>query len=392
LVDELRSGRLEQKAKDSFIAAASHDLRQPLHALGFFLGALDRHVRDTEGRYALEEAKQCTSALNSLFNSLLDLSRLDAGVVDVIVDDFDLGVILEQLQQEMAPAAKEAGVSLRVDVVSVYVHTDVILLGRIIRNLLDNALLHSRATAISILVDHYESTVSITVSDNGRGIPENEQHDIFSEYYQLENPNRDRSKGLGLGLSIVKRLSQLLEYGLTLTSSPGVGTTFVLTVPAGVRKPEGLQGSDSTAPIMFGRMVEDRLIAVIDDEENIRLGMEIMLGSFGCQVMTAGSAEELIDAVRERDELPACLIADYRLRNNETGDDAIHAVRVALEAQIPAMIITGDTSPGRVSEAVDSGFRLMHKPVEPEALLAAIQQMMAEAPAETAPPAEMPVI
>ena len=375
LIDELRSGRLESKAKDSFIAAASHDLRQPLHALGLFLGATEKHIENDAGKQALAEAKHCTAELNRLFNSLLDLSRLDAGVVEANKTEFKLDRFLALMEQEFSAAAKHAGIYFSVAHDPLIVTTDALLLNRILRNLLENAFSHSGATDVQIFCEQQGDRVRLTVADNGTGIPVSEQSDIFSEYYQLENPERDRSKGLGLGLSIVKRLCEIMDVDVSLESEVGVGTMFHLDLPAGknhttlVRSPAATLITPPQAP-------ESVLVAVIDDDANVRRGMVSILESLNFHAVAAESAVEMIRILRLRELNPDILIADYRLRKNQTGDVAIHQIRAAFGIDFPAMIITGDTSPSRVSEAANSGFELIHKPVEPAELVHCINTVL----------------
>ncbi len=376
LIDELRSGKLENKAKDSFIAAASHDLRQPLHALGLFLGATEKHIGSEAGRQALAEAKNCAAELNKLFNSLLDLSRLDAGVVEVDKVDFKMDRLLRVVDQEFSVQARLAGIALSVCGSPHPVNSDALLLNRILRNLLENAITHSGASEIQISCESKAATVRLTVADNGCGIPVEEHAHIFSEYYQLKNPERDRSKGLGLGLSIVKRLCELLNVDITLESKAGTGTKFHLDVPMG--KAYSPLKIDPVPPsAISGHSLKGALIAVIDDDASICRGMVAILESMNFDVVAAGSADLLIDECKASALTPDILLVDYRLRENQTGDMAIHRVRSALDIDFPTIVITGDTSPGRMSEAATSGFELLHKPVEPADLVERINTILA---------------
>jgi len=375
LIDELRSGKLENKAKDNFIAAASHDLRQPLHALGLFLGATEKHIENDAGRQALAEAKHCTAELNRLFNSLLDLSRLDAGVVEANKTQFKLDRLLRVMEQEFSALAKQKGMHFDVCLDLYYVNSDALLLNRILRNLLENAFTHSGATQVRILCKQNDDSIRLTVADDGAGIPVAEQSDIFSEYYQLDNPERDRSKGLGLGLSIVKRLCEILGVAVTLESAANMGTSFHLDVPAG-KSSVLLSREPAIASVKSCRVPEGTLVAIIDDDANVQRGMVSILESLGFKAIAAESALEMIRILRLRQLTPDILVADYRLRKNQTGDIAIHQVRSAFDIDFPAMIITGDTSPGRVSEAASSGFELLHKPVEPAELVQCISRLL----------------
>lgn len=376
LIEELRSGKLESKAKDSFIAAASHDLRQPLHALGLFLGATEKHIVSETGQKALDEAKHCAAELNKLFNSLLDLSRLDAGVVEIDRVDFKLDRLLRVVDQEYSARAKHNGIFLSVCSSLQNVHSDALLLNRILRNLLENAFTHSGATEIRITCESKAPFVRLTLSDNGCGIPAAEQAHVFSEYYQLKNPERDRSKGLGLGLSIVKRLCELLDVDILLESSPGKGTQFHLSLPMGAAY--SAIEHDSVAPAINRiHSPTGTLVAVIDDDSSICRGMVSVLESLHFEVIAAESADLLIEECQSSGLTPDILLVDYRLRDNQTGDAAIHRVRSAFDMDFPAIIITGDTSPARMNNAAQSGFELLHKPVEPADLVERITVLLA---------------
>lgn len=375
VVEELRSGKKEQKAKDSFLAAASHDLRQPLHALGLFVSALENKVKFPDGPIILDKIKQSTSALNSLFNSLLDISRLDAGVVEAEPQHFYIDKLFQSLTEEFGEVATERNLAFSVQHESQVACTDYVLFGRILRNLVDNAVVHTREGKVSVSCAQKNEVLIITVADTGPGIPVEEHDSIFSEYYQLNNPERDRSKGLGLGLSIVHRLSDLLDIKVSLTSKPNEGTSFDLYVPAGR---EYLVTKDDTALDTVTSQVDLRgaLILVIDDEKDVRDGMELILTQVNCSVISVESAEAAQQVIVEEDLEPSVIIADYRLREGKTGDDAIALIREELNADIPALIITGDTSPERVREATDSGTRLLHKPVSSAELIAVVESYL----------------
>lgn len=378
VVSELRSGKLESKAKDSFLAAASHDLRQPLHALGLFLGALEKHVQPA-GRSIMEKAQQSSTALTRLLSSLLDLSRLDAGVVKVIEKDFVIANLITTLEQEFQVTAQACNMKLKFSSTQDIVRTDRILLDRVLRNLIENSLTHSKGSVLTLSCTKVNNKLVVKISDNGRGIPQNKQHDIFSEYYQIGNPERDRSKGLGIGLSIVKRLSELLDLQLAFESQQNAGCTFYLYIPQGT--PLSVTKTDLPKKHLDNLSNKDTLIAFIEDELEIREGMEIMLSNQGYDIITADSASALITTMDNEQLIPDLLITDYRLRKNQTGTDAIKHVNDYLDNKIPAIIITGDTSPKRVKEATLSGFTLLHKPVEPIELIASINRLMSESQA-----------
>jgi len=368
-VDELRSGKQEQKAKDTFIAAASHDLRQPLHALGIFLNSLSNKV-NSDGQKALAGAQTCTEDLNRLFNSLLDLSRLDAGFVTVENEDFNLRKALNKLHAELSPKANGYGIHMNIvfEGSCSFAHSDPVLIERIVRNLIENAIVHSQATTIKLSYDCLPEGCKIAISDNGCGIPKNEHEAIFSEYYQLQNPERDRSKGLGIGLSIVKRLTTLLNVNLEIISDENTGTTFKILVPKSTVQTLPLYAAEPTAPIADFSYLAGTVIVVIDDDRHIREAMHMMLTKHGAIPICGETSDEVLEALAEEQLAPDFIIADYRLRNHLTGDVVITHLRAAIEAAIPALIITGDTSPDRMASLKESGFDILHKPIEAEPL------------------------
>ncbi len=356
--------------KNHFLAAASHDLRQPLHASGLLLGVLRDHVNGKEGEDLLDKITRSTEALNHLFNSLLDVSRLDAGVVEVHPRHIRMVEFSRSLESEYRLQAEEKSVSFNLECGEIVVYADPVLLDRVLSNLITNAITYTERGSVSIRC-HQQSNeyVAIQVSDTGVGIPEKESSQIFSEYYQINNPERDRSKGLGLGLAIVKRLCTLMDINIDLSSSLGQGTTFTLAVPSG---DAAKVSQDRILPDVVN--LEGVSILVIDDDRDVLEGMRKLLSAWGCKVLLAESAEQAIDVLSKSDNQPSIVFADYRLRQNRTGVEAVQTIFEELNEDIPAVIITGDTSPDRLREAKASGFRLLHKPVTPAVLRATLQQ------------------
>ena len=378
-LDELTTGDIERRAQNRFMASASHDLRQPLHALGLYLNALRRHVSTDQGQLILSNINRSTEALNQLLNSMLDLSKLDAGVVDVTWSNLSLDAIFDNLHQNFLPEANQKELALDIQYSGLYVHSDQVLLERVLGNLVANALNYTTEGSVSVRATLNGEQACISVSDTGPGIPASEQEAIFNEYYHLQNPERDRSKGLGLGLSIVKRLTRLLDVDLELSSAEGVGTSFRLTLP--LVSSSDLDNADSSAansPSVCRDTLNGLSILVIDDEQDVRDGMQTLLVQHGCDVSIADSAEQACDNIIADDWVPDLIIADYRLRDEKTGDMAIRQVREEVNMDVPAMIITGDTSPARLREATASGFPLLHKPVIAEALYTAITRLVGD--------------
>lgn len=361
-------------AKDKFLAAASHDLRQPLHAQGLYLDAIETYVHP-KGVAHLQALRRTNDALSNLFNSLLDVSRLNAGIVEVQLNHTRLFEIVQPLHEEFKTHAAEKNLSLLLDCPQLTVFTDPLLLGRILRNLLANAVRYTQQGNITLTCRATANdTVRIAVQDTGIGIPATEQVNIFDEYYQLDNPERDRSKGLGLGLAIVKKLADLLGLTLTCESHPGTGSNFAVEVP---------QGDASllyqAPPVVSAVSVAGVHVLVIDDEREILHSMAYLLKSWGCLAITAESASEALEKIAQTGLQPDLIMADYRLREGKTGAEAITAVRQFCQRAIPAMLITGDTSEERLREATASGLYLLHKPVAPSRLRTVMNQLLKQA-------------
>jgi signal transduction histidine kinase/CheY-like chemotaxis protein len=359
-------------AKSTFLAAASHDLRQPVHALGLLAGALRGVAMAPEGNLLLDQIEASTNAMDGLFTALLDISRLDAGVVEVHRRPFAVAPLLNRICRDHADEAKAKGVALVLKRCEVTVDSDPVLLERIIRNLISNAVRYTENGRIVVGCRWRGSTISIQVWDTGRGIPPDQQEKIFQEYYQLGNAERDRSKGLGLGLAIVRRITDLLDCKLTLRSQPGRGSCFEVTVPVS----RGASGPIETQLIAPSGALARGLIVVIDDESAIQRAMSSLLTGWGHDVVTGGSGDEAMQQLSSRPDRPDLVICDYRLREGENGITVIQRMRSEYNKDIPAMLITGDTAPDRLAEARASGLILLHKPVPNSKLRAAIVNLI----------------
>jgi len=369
LIEELRHEKAVADeaniAKSKFLAAASHDLRQPLHALGLFVAALNERVKQAEAGVLMVNINRSVSALEGLFNALLDISKLDAGTIEPSVRDFALAPLLSQLTAEYEPQVQAQGLSWRCNGGDVVVRSDPALLETILRNLISNAIRYTRKGYVGIECRAADEGVILAVNDSGIGIAPEHQREIFQEFVQLHNPERDRTKGLGLGLAIVDRLTRLLHHPLTLNSTQDRGSQFRLTLPRGeavAALKESMSQTDSAEPVEAGM-----LVLVIDDEAAVRDAMSVLLGDWGYETMAVASIDE---ALASLDRRPDAIIADYRLRAELTGIEAIRTLHRHYAWDIPALIVTGDTASERIVQARDSGFAFLHKPVPPAKLRA----------------------
>ena len=357
------------RAKTRFLASASHDLRQPMHTLTLFGAALMTRPLDAASADIGRHMNLALQSLASQMDGLLDISKLDAQVVPVNKQRFSLQRWLERLCQELQPQAQRKGLQLSLDCPpEAFVETDPQLLDRLLRNLLDNAIKYTAQghVSVGVVASPEGEAWCVSIADSGCGIAAAEQERIFDEYYQISNPEHDRSKGLGLGLSIVSRLAGLLDLPLSLQSKPGEGSRFSLGIGAAAA-PDLLLAKGPLARL------SQLQVLVLDDELPVRLAMQALLSAHGCTVTLAASTREaLLQSLQRRPDL---LLTDLRLG---AGDDGLIAVRSlrALLPRLPVVLISGDTAPERLREAHAAGLPLLHKPVLEEQLLQAIDSAM----------------
>jgi two-component system, sensor histidine kinase len=359
------------RSKSKFLAAASHDLRQPVHALGMFVGALARHAMNGEMRRIVDHIEDSINAMDGLFSSLLDISKLDAGVVQPQLESFQISPLLERICHEYSSTAQEKNLSLTLCRCTATVVSDQLLLERILRNLISNAIRYTDHGRILVGCRRGRS-LSVQIWDTGHGIPLSEQNRVFEEFYQVGNSERDRDKGLGLGLAIVKRLTVLLDHPVELISEVGKGSVFKLSLPtADLETYHENPSMHAAAPAFRGG-----LILVVEDDPMVREAMRSLLTSWDNEVLVAGSGAEMLERVAECATRPDLILCDYRLRGEENGIDVVDRLRAEYNEDIAAILITGDTASDRLQEARDSGFIVLNKPVARSKLRAAIGNAM----------------
>jgi len=372
---EERTRELEvaNTAKSRFLAAASHDLRQPLHALGLFLAQLRGETKGEERERLLGRIEAAVTAMNELFNALLDISRLDAGALTLNRTDFPIARLLSRIEANVAETARARGLQLRIVPSSAWVRSDFILLERILLNLASNAVRYTKSGGIVIGCRRRGATLRIDVCDTGIGIPEDQRRYIFSEFYQISGPQRsDDPGGLGLGLSIVERLGRLLSHPIEVASRVGRGSRFSVTVPIAA---PAVNAPSSLSVLSFDPL-NGKIVLVIDDDELIRDSMGGLLQNWGCRVLTARSSIAALTLLAEQGLRPDLIISDYHLANGMTGIAAVAQIRSATGATIPAFLVTGDTAAERMHDASASGFQLLHKPVAPMTLRALVSRLL----------------
>jgi CheY-like chemotaxis protein len=314
--------------------------------------------------------------MEDLFNALLDVSRLDAGIVRPRIATIALAPLMERVRVEYEPVALQKDLVLRVVHNSLFVRSDPVLLERIMRNLVANAVRYTDRGRVVLGARRTAGVVRIEVWDCGRGIPKDKHREIFQEFRQLENPQRDRRKGLGLGLAIVERLVKLLEYPLELRSQLGRGSVFAVTVPRGRR--EDFVPGEAAGQIVVDRDVANSLILIVDDEPDVRDSMLALLGKWRCEVIAAESCGQMLEKLVAIKRLPDLIVSDYRLSGGENGIDVVARLREEFNAQVPALLITGDTGLEQLREAEESGLHVLHKPLNPSRLRALIANLRRE--------------
>ena len=358
--------------KSQFFAAASHDIRQPLQAINFLVSALKSGNSKPNDDVLFERLESSVESMSDLLNSLLDVSKLDAHVIVPQPQHLSLTNLLKRLQGELTPLANSKGINLVIESDNNIVFADVILLEQVLNNLLSNAIRYTNSGSITLSVQSGSGQVMISVKDTGMGIADADQAAIFNEFHQIHNPERDQNKGLGLGLSIVKRLCALQDWPLSIDSELGVGSCFSFKVP---------EGSHAFIQVAAKVNMNNNLAAIdailIDDNEAIRFSLSNILNNWGCKIHSFESAEEACDKIKQSPSWqPNLILSDYRLRNNVSGIEAIDQVKKALDHPIEAMIITGDTAPEEISKIEHSGFTVLHKPIKPAKLRLIISKKM----------------
>jgi two-component system, sensor histidine kinase len=351
-------------AKSHFLAAASHDLRQPMQAIVLLVESLQERVADPDTRRIVKSIRSSVSAMAALLNGILDISKFDAGTVKPERSHFMVGNVLERLRNTHAEQASRRGLAFRVARSKAPVETDPVLLYRILANLVGNALRYTDRGRVLVGCRHRKEGIEIQVWDSGPGIAEPDLKLIFEEFHQLANPQRDRDQGMGLGLSIVERTAKLLGHPLTVRSRVGHGSMFAIIVPYGdpgrVRAVERPPGSD---PGSF----EGCSVLVVEDERDIRAAMTMLLESWGCAVASASDGPEALALLESHSIVPDVVLADYRLPGEENGIRVIRAIR-SRHPGVSGILISGDIAPAVLREAESAGLKLLHKPIRPARL------------------------
>jgi PAS domain S-box-containing protein len=363
------------RAKSRFLATASHDLRQPLQALSLLNGTLRRVAKDEIIAEALMQQEQAISAMSRLLNALLDISKLESGAIKPEISDFKVSALFEEMRNEFAALAINKGLSLEVELCGDRVHSDPALVGQVVRNLVANAIKYTKAGRVCLRCVHDRDLVKLQVLDTGVGIPAAELARIYDDFYQIgvsANTSRD---GYGLGLSIVSRIVILLGLKIEVQSEIGRGTIFTVILPASAGQLEA--GAATPAPLQSAAQSPTAArvpILLVEDDARVRNATRMLLKVEGYDVTTAGSLAEAIEAMEKMPDI-RLLVTDYHLGSDDTGVQVIAEVRRRLASQLPAILITGDTSSAMRDLQCDDQLRTASKPINPDELLALIREL-----------------
>lgn len=373
-----KSAEHATEAKSHFLAAASHDLRQPLQTLKLLQGLLEKSVEDGQSRIFVTRMEETLASMSGILNTVLDINQIEAGMVQVKPESFSIDAILERLLEEFAYQASAKGLDLRVVRSGLAIHTDPRLLEQIIRNLLSNALKYTLTGKILFGCRRLGGKkLRIEVWDTGIGIPENQIADVFKEYHRLDVPPGSGGQGLGLGLSIVKRLSDLLDLNVSVRSMSGKGSVFSIDVERAVAGEALVTVPAPSRQIDSRKNVPVASVLVIEDEDGMRELLRIGLEQMGLIVAATGSAAGAIEIIRDAKFTPDIVLADYNLSQGLNGLEAIDEIRGIVGRQIPALILTGDISSNALRKYAQKKIPHINKPAKLREVIGAIHDLLA---------------
>jgi signal transduction histidine kinase/CheY-like chemotaxis protein len=350
-------------AKTRFLATASHDLRQPMHAIGLLVGVLNEQAKDRNTRALIAKVQGSVDMMDRLFASLLDISKLDAGAIEPSVGLIELRSLLQGVEANYGALAAAKGLRLRIVQTNLVVRSDPLLLERIVGNLVSNAIRYTQRGGIVVGCRRRGDRVELQVVDSGRGIPPRHLGDVFAEFFQVPGP--ERIVGLGLGLSIVKRSAELLKHDLRLASTLGKGSVFSIELPVAPRD----MSRRNALPASIAKALAGHFVIAIDDDPVNRLATEALFAQWGCVALSGASSGEILMSLEGRLRGPDLIVTDLRLGEGDSGLVAIDRIRAAVGAHVPAMLLTGDvTITEEARAAAEAGVVVLHKPVSAQEL------------------------
>ena len=364
LTDQTTIAEAANQNKSRFLASASHDLRQPLQALALFSDALENIAKNNETRYLAVQIGKSVTALVDMFDELLDISKFDAGVIQANKQHFRLKPMFDRIESDYLPLAVAKGLTFTLPDTELICYSDPNLLERILRNLISNAIRYTDIGKVSVKCTDTQNTLVFSVTDTGIGIRAESLPHIFEEYYQVENQHRDRMKGLGLGLAIVRRMEKLLDCKVSVVSKPAYGSTFSFSLPSGT---ESQLHPPTTSHPLHNNLTGVN-VALIDDNRDIREIATTLMKQWGCTVFEGELPQVVLHKLLNSGVQPDILICDHRLPQGQTSTDAIRLMRTLWTHAIPTLVLTGDTAAETLLEIKSSGAVLLHKPIAPARL------------------------
>ena len=377
-----RQAELASVAKSRFLAAASHDLRQPLQTLALLQGLLAKKVVGEKAQKLVGGIDEALGAMTGMLNTLLDINQIEAGSVKPEKADFPLNELFDHLRDELTYHAQAAGLALRVVPCALSIRSDRRLLEQMIRNLISNALKYTHSGKVLVGCRCRQGTLRIEIWDTGIGIPESELKAIFEEYHQLDNAARQRSRGLGLGLSIVKSLGELLGHPVSVRSLHGRGSVFSIEVPLTQRGVSSVPSRHLRAADAASTQTATRTgaILIIEDDPEVREHLKLVLHEEGYAISTAVDGPAALETVARGTTRPDLVLADYNLPNGMNGVQASQKLRRELDRRIPFIILTGDISTETLRDIALHDCVHLNKPVKLTELTRAIEKLLAKPP------------
>ncbi len=378
LKKQTQAAEKSSRDKSSFLASASHDLRQPVHSLSLLSSAISPEIHTDKGRKILKQINKANEVMLELLNSLLDISKLDAGIVKPQLAKTNIDEIFKTLADEFKEVADNSGLKLKLRACQYVVKTDPVLLSTILRNLIQNALFYTAKGKVLVTCRKQGDFIKLQVWDTGKGIAKEYQETVFEEFRQLHNPERDQNKGLGLGLAICKKLTDILDIELSLKSVLAKGSVFSLKIPYLDEVESKTYQSKKLPPVYLEAApnYQNLVILVIDDNKDVLEAMTALLEKWACVVLTASSVEETVVIAKNHATKIDIIMADYRLRDETTGVEAINAFNQYSGYSLPSILITGDTSPERMQKISSHGLPVLHKPIKEPQLKVIIGRLL----------------
>ncbi len=369
LITASEAAERANKANSAFLAAASHDLRQPVQALSLLNGALRRTVKEPLALEMVKSQRHSLDAMTNLLNSLLDISRLDAGAIEPEIEDFPIQRLIDRLSAEFSRQTLQKGLKFDACSCTTMVRSDPNLVSEIIQNFVSNAIRYTDKGEVRLRCHEKNGNLCIDVTDTGIGIAADQIGEIFQEFHQIKTPGTNK-EGFGLGLAIVKRLADLLEHKIEVESNPGSGSTFSICIPI-VTKPQSGRGAQGSADTADADTEVSGLIILIEDDVIVANAWGLLLEAEGFRVATAASAKEALALVHHLDGPPDLIISDFHLLGGSTGVEAVARIRKEFDRIIPAFIVSGDTSKIVQDAKLTRNCAIMNKPVNTDRLLKA---------------------